>query len=120
MWVGVLYEAVHSLKDQDFMKTPVQYLSVPGIAALLTGILSHPLDSIRKRCMVTHLGIKVDNPNGAKITIKPLTQVFGELKAFGYTTPFQGMSLTLLRTVLAAGFIALKRTPEYQQLERLP
>lgn len=114
------YEAIYALKDNQVLQPAIQHLSIPGLAALSTAILTHPLDSIRKRCMVTHLGLKVDNPNAAKVAIKPLSQVFGELKAFGYSTPFQGMSLTLLRTIFAAAFIAAKRRPEYKQLERMP
>lgn len=108
------------MKDNGILKPAIEHLSIPGLAAVATGILTHPLDSIRKRCMVTHLGLKVDNPNAAKVAIKPLSQVFGELKAFGYSTPFQGMSLTLLRAVFASAFIAAKRRPEYKQLERMP
>ena len=108
----VLYETLKSFKDKG--QLPSLGISLPVLTAIATSVVSHPLDSLRKRLMLNVYG-----QNQQNLKAKPLRETIAGLSAVGYKSLFSGMTVNLVRNAAWLGLLTLRQSDYVRELEKV-
>lgn len=108
------YELLKSAQDSGSGAGPLSFVPLPYIAGVLSSLVIHPLDTLRKQAMTTGYGMVSKNA-----VFRPMKILKDRVLAQGVTGLYSGFLLTVARNVVWLSLIYSRQTEAYKQLEAL-
>ena len=106
------YEFLKASEDKKAAAGELSDVSIPVVASALTSVVCHPLDSLRKRMMLSTYSLTIK-----PAIVKPFSQTISQLQREGWGSLYNGFLMNLARITVWFALVMVRDSKAYKSLE---